>query len=173
MRKLGKLGAIWGVAGVTLLLVYAIVRLAGIGLASFDHDYNWYHWLALLASVGFMAYSEGYKGFQKAFSPRLAARMKHLRDNPTLTRSVFAPIFGMGYFHTTRKRLISSYVLTVMVVVFIYIAHQLPQPWRGILDIGVVVGLSWGLVSLLIYSVQALTASEFPYSPELPEAPGS
>ena len=54
-------------------------------------------------------------------------------------------------------------------LIFIIIAHQLPQPWRGILDLGVVVGLSWGLISILVYSWIALTQEDFPHSPELPE----
>jgi hypothetical protein len=45
----------------------------------------------------------------------------------------------------------------------------LAQPWRGIIDGGVVVGLAWGLVSLVVFGFQALTADEFPYAPEVPE----
>jgi hypothetical protein len=165
----GKISALWGIAGVTLLLGYAIVRLAQIGLDSFSYDYQWYHWIILAGSIVFMAYSEGYKGFQKSYSPRLAARIRHLRDNPRLSHSLLSPLFGMGLFHTTRRRLIASYLLLAMVAVFIVIAHQLPQPWRGILDLGVVVGLSWGLVSMLLYCWRALTVDVFPYSPELPE----
>ncbi len=166
---LGRLGFFWGLVGVALVLGYAIVRLARIGFDSFSYGYEWYHWIILLASIVFMAYSEGYKGFQKSYSPRLAARIRYLRDNPRLIYTVLSPLFGMGFFHTTRRRLIGTYVLLFMIVVFIIIAHQLPQPWRGILDLGVVVGLTWGLVSILVYSWLALTREEFPYSPELPE----
>lgn len=165
---MARLGALWGLGGVAVLLIYAIARLMEIGLDSFAFDYRWYHWLVLIVNVAFMAYSEGYKGFQKAYSPRLAARLRYIRDYPTLSRSALAPLFGMGYFHATRRRLISTYAMTAAIIVFIYIAHQLAQPWRGILDIGVVVGLSWGLISILIYSWQALTWSDFPYSPEVP-----
>ncbi len=150
------------------MLLYAIARLTGIGLDSFAFDYRWYHWLLLFLNVAFMAYSEGYKGFQKAYSPRLAARIKYMRDYPRLSHFLLAPLFSMGYFHTTRRRLVTTYAMTAAIIVFIYVAHQLPQPWRGILDIGVVVGLSWGLISILIYSWQALTWNEFPYSPEVP-----
>ena len=150
------------------MLAFAIVRLTDIGLASFDYHFAWYHWLLLLANVAFMAYSEGYKGFQKAYSPRFAARLRHLRDHPRFFHSVLAPLFSMGYFHTTRKRLIVSYALTVIIILLILIVHQLPQPWRGILDIGVVVGLGWGLISILAFSWQALRQPDFPYSAELP-----
>jgi len=33
----------------------------------------------------------------------------------------------------------------------------------------VVLGLSWGLVSLAVFTVQALTRTEFHYSPETPD----
>jgi len=31
------------------------------------------------------------------------------------------------------------------------------------------VGLAWGLVSLLVFAIQAFTVKEFKYSPEVPE----
>ena len=166
--KLSWLAVLWGVGGMCVLLIFAVVRLAGIGLDSLAYPFAWYHWVLLLANTAFMAYSEGYKGFQKAYSPRFAARVRHLRDNPRFSHSLLAPLFGMGFFHTTRERMRVSYPLTVVIVVFIIVVHQLPQPWRGIVDIGVVVGLCWGLISLIIYSWQALRWNDFPYSPELP-----
>jgi hypothetical protein len=42
------------------------------------------------------------------------------------------------------------------------------QPWRGIIDAGVVLGLGWGIISLIIFSIQAFGAGEFPYSAEVP-----
>ncbi len=35
------------------------------------------------------------------------------------------------------------------IIVLILLVHRLDQPLRGIIDAGVVVGLSWGIVSLL------------------------
>ena len=55
----------------------------------------------------------------------------------------------MGYFSATRERLIAIYALTAGIVVLIVIVHMLPQPWRAVLDIGVVLGLTWGIVTTL------------------------
>ena len=44
-----------------------VLKLQGVRLA-------WFHWVALAASLLFMGYAEGYKGFQLRFSPRAAAR---------------------------------------------------------------------------------------------------
>ena len=165
---LGRFGAAWGISGVCLLLMYAVYRLSGIAMNAFEVEFQWYHWLVLISNTLFMAYSEGYKGFQLAFSPRVAARARHLLHHPRLLHVFLAPLFCMGYFHTTRKRLIAAYVLFFGILVLILIFQQLSQPWRGILDVGVVVGLSWGLISLVWFSIQAMAAKSFKYSPEIP-----
>ena len=165
---MGRLAALWGVGGVVALLSMAIYGLAGISLDSFRFDYDWRHWLALIVNVIFMCYSEGYRGFQHAFSPRTAARARYLRDNPTLIRGILAPLFCMGYFQTTKRRLISVYLLTLGIVLLVAIFHQISQPWRGILDAGVVCGLLWGVTSLMWFALGALGKGEFCHSPELP-----
>lgn len=168
-QLLGNVGAFWGIAGVSAILSGAIYRLSVITIDGLSQPLSWYHWLSALACVLFMAYSEGYKGFQLQFSPRVAARSLYLRDNPTPLYVLLAPLFCMGYFHTTRKRQITSIVITLLIICIVQLAHMLIQPWRGILDLGVVVGLTWGLVSLLAFAIAALTRPGFSYSPELPE----
>jgi hypothetical protein len=170
MKLLGRFGAVWGIGGVCLLLAYAVYRLSGIAMNAFVVDFQWYHWLVLISNTFFMAYSEGYKGFQLAFSPRVAARARHLLHHPQLLHVFLAPLFCMGYFHTTRRRLIVTYTIVFCILVFILIFQQISQPWRGILDVGVVVGLCWGLVSLIWFSFQAMAAKSFKYSPEIPQS---
>ena len=65
-----------------------------------------------------------------------------------MVRSLFAPLFAMGFFHATRATKITAYVLTLAIVVLVILVHRLDQPWRGIIDAGVVVGLGWGVLSL-------------------------
>lgn len=165
---IGSLGAFWGVAGVSLLLSFAVYRLAVIAIDAFAFPFQWYHWLVLFGNVVFMAHSEGYKGFQKGFSPRVAARARYLKHNPRLLYVLAAPLFCMGYFFATRKRLVIAYVLTLGIVLLVIIFHQIIQPWRGILDIGVIVGLSWGIASLIWFAIKALGSGEFQTSAEVP-----
>ena len=106
-----------------------------------------FQWLALVANVLFMAYSEGYRGFQKGYSPRLADRLDRLSHSGTSLERWLAPLYCMGYFSAGRRQLIITYALTVMIIIFIVVFHLIPQPWRGVLDAGVVVGLAWGLVA--------------------------
>jgi hypothetical protein len=158
----------WGVCGVLALLGLASYRLILVTFEAFDHPFDWRHWSLLVVNMMFMAYAEGYRGFQKNYSPRVAARAKCLLKAPTLFAAILAPVFCMSYFHTTRRRLISTYVLTAAIIALIVLFQYLSQPWRGILDAGVVVGLTWGMVSIVPFALRAFFDGTFDYSPELP-----
>ena len=170
---IGSVGAVWGVAGVALLLGSAVYRMTPLALAAFAVPFRWHHWLALTACILFMAYAEGVRGFQQRFSPRVAARARYLREHPRVLHAMFAPLFCMGFIHATRRRQIVSLAVTAGIVVLVLAVHRVPQPWRGIIDAGVVAGLAWGLVSLLWYAVAGLTRKDFPYSPEVPALPST
>ncbi|MCP5535342.1 MAG: hypothetical protein H7A51_03805 [Akkermansiaceae bacterium] len=116
-----------------------------------------------------MVYYEGYKGFQKKYSPRVAARVRYLRDHPNTLRSLLAPVFCIGYFHANRKTLIKSYAISAAIILLVFSMKYCPQPWRGIVDLGVMLGLSWGLVAFWIFTYQALTQKEFAHSPQTPD----
>jgi len=139
------------------LLLFAIYRLSPMAFELGNLTLSPLHWAALIFSVVYMAYAEGYKGFHKGFAPRVVVRARYLGNNPKLFHVIAAPLFCMGYFNATKKRMILSYGLTLMILCFITIARLLPQPWRGIVDAGVVVGLSIGIMSILyfVFLVQA------------------
>ena len=164
---LGVAGA-WGIAGTLLLLLDAIVRLAPIAaepLLSGTAGTG-----ALLAYVGsavFMGYVEGYRGFQLRFSPRAVARARGLRDAAWWVR-LLAPLCCMGLVYATRRRLIASWGLVVGIVTMIVLIRWLPQPWRGAVDAGVVVGLSWGSLALLADTARAVLGTTEPVDPEFP-----
>lgn len=167
MRFIGKVGAIWGFVGAFALISFAVWRLTPLSIEAMSQSLTWLQWFLLIANVLFMCYSEGYKGFQLAFAPRVAARSLYLVEHPSVVRVIFAPLFVIGYFHATRRRLISTYALTTMIICLIILVHQLDQPWRGIVDAGVVAGLIWGLASMLYFIAQALTVDQYNYSPEV------
>ena len=168
-RVSGHLGAAWGILGVSLLLASAIYRLTPLAADAAAHPLDWYHWATAVVFVAFMLYSEGYRGFQTAFSPMVAARARYLRANPQPVHVVLAPLFCMGYFHATTRRRIKSTLLTVVIVIFVILVQRLDQPWRGIVDVGVVAGLLWGVATLIVFSYLALSQRDFGYSPEVPE----
>ena len=137
------------------MLAYAVVHLLGRSIEAFGHAWDWRHWSLLILNTAFMAHSEGYMGFQKSFAPRVVARARVLRERPSCLRLLLAPLFCMGYFHATRRRLLSIYTLTLGIVGLIVVFRYISQPWRGILDCGVVVGLSWGMASIVVLAVRA------------------
>ena len=143
------LGIVWGIGGIAAVLAYAAISLsryardalvAGLGPAEV---------LALVVNTVFMAWAEGYRGFQQRFSPRVAARALHLYLRPTVPRLVFAPLFCAGFFGATARLQRTIWIGTALIVLAVLVFNQLPQPWRGILDAGVLVGLVWGTASLL------------------------
>lgn len=165
---LGYLAVFWGFSGIAFIFGNAIYRLGTIGLDTFSFALGWHHWLALVSSVLFMGFAEGYRGFQQAYSPRVAARLLFLRDNVTPLRLILAPLFCMGFFDIKRKRMIVSYCLLLGILILVQLVHMLEQPWRGIVDLGVVVGLTWGSVSIVLFTLQAFFTDRFQHSPEMP-----
>ncbi len=152
-----------------MLIGFALYRLAPVAVEAFLYELFWYHWVALVINSLFMVYSEGYRGFQKGFSPRVVARCKHLRQNPKVLHVFLAPLFCIGYFHVLRNRQRNVIALTAAIIILITIIQGIDQPWRGIIDVGVAMGLSWGLVTLFAFAAQAALSDNFDYSPELPQ----
>lgn len=164
------IGAIWGVAGVSAILLRAILGLSPRALETIEGGLTSFQWLAMIGFAIFMLIAEGYRGFQKKFSPRTAARVRYLRDNPKPLHVILAPFFCMGYFHANRKTRLTAIILTLGVLsLVLLVTFFCPDPWRGIIDVGVVLGLTWGLISFWIFTVKALTNKSFPHSPETPD----
>ena len=165
---MGWIGAIWGLAGILALLGCAIYRLAPRAMDALRMDLSTVQWVILVVWVLFMIVAEGYRGFKKKFSPRTAARIRHLRDHPTPLHVILAPLFCMGYFHALRKTRIIAFALTFGIALLVIAVKFIDQPWRGIIDAGVVLGLSYGAISLILFTIRALGSGEFPHSPEVP-----
>lgn len=156
---IGRLAVAWGICGVVLLLSFAIFRLSSISIAAFGFTLSWSHWAVLFASVLFMAYTEGYRTFQKIWAPRVVGRAFELKQNWTPLRLLLAPLYSMSFFHATRKRCTVAWATTLCIVLLVIFMNQLAQPWRGLIDAGVVVGLTWGVLSVVIQSVYRLKAA--------------
>jgi hypothetical protein len=158
----------WGVGGVVLILLQAILRLAPRALEVFDGTLTAGHWLAVIVWTAFMIYSEAWRGFHKQFSPRVVVRSLGVARDPVPWRVVLAPIVAMGLVYGTRKRLIVSRALLVGIVALIVGVRLLPHPWRAIVDVGVVIGLLLGTLSIVWFAVRAVrgrppeVAADFP-----------
>lgn len=162
-----KFAVVWGLLGLGLLLTSAVWRLGMRAWREISGPLEWHHWAVLLAVTIFMAYSEGYRGFQKGFSPRVAARARYLAGHANTREAVLAPFFLLCYFRAPRRRRIVAVSLTLGIIVLVVLVRLLPDPWRGIVDVGVVVGLMWGVISLCVFLAQAFFSARFEASPEV------
>ncbi len=171
MTALGRFGAVWGVLGVAALTGEATVRLAPIAAEAIAGGLTALQWAVLLVYCGVMAYSEGYRGFHKAFAPRVTARARRIAAEPTPYLVAFAPLVCMGLMHATKRRLTVSWLLVIGIVLLVLGVRALPQPWRGIVDAGVVVGLSIGTVSVLWFAAKAWVGRPEEVEPDFPSGP--
>ncbi len=170
-----KLVATWGIAWVSLLLGRAIYRLGPLALEP------WTEGLMTNAQKGIYigwlvanAYLEGYRGFQLRFSPRVVSRAIYLGQNPRPLWVILALPFCMSLFHSTRRQMTVSWTFIGGLILVIWWVRSLPQPWRGIIDGGVVLGLLWGLLVIWGLFVRYLMgASVAPPGDLPPEKPGS
>jgi hypothetical protein len=149
--------ATWGIGGVLLLLCRALVRLTPFALEPLrDGSLTWWQTLLYAAWVGLNAWAEGYRAFQGRFSPRVVARALHLGRNPRPWLVVLAPAYCMSLLDARRRDLIASWLVVAGIAVLVVAIRHVPQPWRGMIDGGVVVGLAWGVVATAALFVRAL-----------------
>mmetsp|Transcript_6221 Transcript_6221/g.9094 ORF Transcript_6221/g.9094 Transcript_6221/m.9094 type:complete len:331 (+) Transcript_6221:51-1043(+) len=172
-KPIGLLSSFWGSFGVIYILYKAIARVLPIALEPFKGTSPSLTSFQLAAYIGtslFFAYAEGYKGFQLKFSPLVVCRSFNLGIKSPAHHVIFAPAYSMGLFHATRKRMIVSWSVTTGVAVVVALVKRLPYPWRNIVDAGVVVGLTWGSLSIAIGYFKALFTGKLPdgVDPALP-----
>lgn len=163
----------WGVLGVLALLAQALLRLTPLAIEPIERGMMGAgHWALYLGWTAVNAYAEGYRGFQRAFVPRVVARAFHLARHPHPLRVILAPAFCMALFHARRRDLLRSWILLGAIVVLVILIRLLPQPWRGIVDAGVVVGLGWGAIALVVTFARAVFTDWEPETDSLPPESG-
>ena len=123
-----------------------------------------------VATCIWFAYVEGYKGFQTKFSPLVVKRSLTLKPGQSgIHHILFAPLYSMGLFHATKKRKIVSWSVTIGVAAIVAAVKRLPYPWRNIVDAGVVAGLTWGSLSIIVIYLKAWIMGKTPaIDPALP-----
>lgn len=172
--------SLYAVLGFTSIVANAMKRLVPIALEPFRGTTGTVSAnlpLTPLQSVSYvlmcimMFYAEGYKGFQKKFSPMFIARAATLQKSSPWYHKILAPFYCMGLFHATKKRKIVSWSLMIGVSVLIGLVKKLSYPYRSIVDGGVIVGLGYGTLSIVaIYFKEIFVGSQQgnETDPELP-----
>jgi len=164
--------SIYGTGGVIYILAKAIYRVAPIALEPFSEGsipLTPFQLGAYFITCLFFAYAEGYKGFQKKFSPMVVSRSLTLdMNNSKIHHFLLGPFYSMGLFHAVKKRMILSWSLSLGIPAVAIAVKKLPYPWRNIIDAGVIVGLSWGCISIFLNYFKAIFTGKIPADPALP-----
>ncbi len=146
-----RVGAVWGVSGIVCLLGWAMYRLYPHVEMAVVGGLTPAQWALLLLWIVFMVISEGRDGFQRRLAPRIATRSAHIYQRGDWLEVILAPLYCFGYFRAPKKQLIVSYGAVVVIICVVVIVHQFSQPWRGIVDSGVIVGLLYGIGAIMLH----------------------
>ena len=153
-----KLIIIYSIGGVIAIFSSAIYRLYPHVREGFSFEFSTLNWIVLMAYLIVMIVGKGYFALHRGFVPRVINRSELLIENGNLFDKLLAPLYCMGFFKAPRKRMIISYVMISLIVSFIVSASKITQPWRGIIDLGVIIGLSLGIFSLLFLGLKKLNS---------------
>jgi hypothetical protein len=165
---------LYGVLFVAFVVVAAVYFYFGIqnGLFSLSHTHTQTELGIRLYVVTclWFAYVEGYKGFQTKFSPLVVKRAFTLvPGKSSIVHIGLAPLYSMGLFHAERKRCIVSWSVTIGVAAIVAAVKRLPYPYRNIVDAGVVAGLTWGSISIILLYLNSWVTGKLPtIDPALP-----
>jgi len=98
----------------------------------------------------------------------LVSRAVYLGQNPRPLWVVLALPFCMSLFHSTRRQMTVSWSFIGGLILVIWWVRSLAQPWRGIIDGGVVLGLLWGLAVIWVLFARYLMGYKIPAPTDLP-----
>ena len=174
--------ALWAFGFVVLLLAGATHGVIFVGLRLLDQlPLPWGDWLLLGLSLLFFAYVEGYRGFYLSWAPWVVRRSLLLPQLvwPARARgcscgrvlaALLGPLFAMGFFCASRRRLLLSLVLYPGIVLLVVAVRALPSPYHEITDLGVALGIGLGTLSLVYRFVKAVSHGRLPKDVDAEEA---
>ena len=147
--RIGKVAALWGVLGVCALFVSAIFRLWPYVAELRGETLTFLQWVVLVFLVGALGVGKGLGVLHRRYAPRIVERAIQLFHAPTPVRTLLAPLFCMGFFGASPRRIITSFSVLGGILLLIFGVRRLQQPWRGMIDLAVCVGLAIGILSIL------------------------
>ena len=83
--------------------------------------------------------------------------------------AIVAPLFCMALIGSTRRRMIASWSIVLMVLGLITLLRRVSQPTRGIVDAGVVVALTLGTSSVVLHTARAFAGKPPAMSGDFPD----
>ncbi|UCC25940.1 MAG: hypothetical protein JSU98_02345 [Gemmatimonadales bacterium] len=158
MRRLGGIAAaLWALGGVSLLLLFAAVRLGRRGIETVQAGLGPVEWTGLILLVLLFVVGEGWGALQRKWVPRVVERAVALRRGGPLHFRILAPLYGMSLIGGCARSLARAWAGTFSIVVAVLIVRTFPDPWRGIVDLAVASALVWGVAAIVAAGGKAFT----------------
>lgn len=149
-QRVMALRYVWGLAGLTALLVRAVATIAPEAAEALASASGAPEWLLIATTTTAMIWFEGYRGFQRGLVPRLLERARAIAVGGSRTDQALAPLVALDLVRATRSRMARRWALVGGLTLLIIGTRAMNEPWRGALLCGVLAGLSWGLLTLLV-----------------------
>lgn len=165
---------LWCLLGCSAILFRALGRMWPHVQEMWSYHLTPIQWICLIGWSIMSIHAEGYRGFHKKYCPRVVHRSFYLGawQGAPFWMVLLGPFFAVGLFFANRKRLIISWCLFGGIAGLVILLKQVAQPWRGIVDTGVLIGLSIGLLSLIYHAQRAFRQLDVLGNAELPDAAG-
>lgn len=139
----------WAIAGNLAAFAEAVFRLSqttakllhthAIGGAELAFAACW---------VPLIVWGEGHRALARRFVPKLVARADQLIDQPRRVK-LLAPLVVIGLVHAPLRTLVAAWSGVAAIVLAIVVVGRLPPTWRAMVDLGVVLALSYGAIALV------------------------
>lgn len=151
MRRLsGLAAAVWALAGVALLFLFAVLRLGGRAVQTLQAGLGAAEWAALVLLTVAFVWGEGRGALQRRWVPRVVGRAAALRREGALLHRVLAPLYGMSLIGAPVRSTVRAWAGTLAIVAAVMVVRAFPEPWRGITDLAVASALLWGLGAIVL-----------------------
>ncbi|MCH8247456.1 MAG: hypothetical protein IH951_13770 [Bacteroidetes bacterium] len=150
----------WAVGGFLLLLGHGIFRLTPTATAAAFGPLTVAESIGLAASILLLAIGEGYYAIHRFFVPRFVGRLARLLETRNILRSILAPFVCLGLLPFDRvdsRNVVRGWSMVTAILLMIILVRGFPDPWRGIIHVGVVMALVIGAVSILVRSIFAVS----------------
>eukprot|EP00931_Biecheleriopsis_adriatica_P034265 TRINITY_DN19805_c0_g1_i1.p1 TRINITY_DN19805_c0_g1~~TRINITY_DN19805_c0_g1_i1.p1 ORF type:complete len:199 (-),score=26.83 TRINITY_DN19805_c0_g1_i1:61-657(-) len=152
----------WGLGFWVYLLANSALDLSKLAskLFHFPLDLDPGQWCGLVANVVFFSICAC--TVMVRWSAVLVRRAFILGSQHWWLHHLLAPLFIAGFYRATWARIAKAWGLVVFIVVIGIVVSKLSYPWRQMIDLGVVINLLGGTVSLLAYSARATFQKQLP-----------
>jgi len=136
----------WGALGLAAILFEAAARLGAHAMRAIGAGLTIAQWSVLAGGAVVMTYIEGYRVFHRREARGVVVRARWSARRLRGARAWAAPLYALGLMgrHRARARRVAAAIVAAIVVV-----RALPDPWRGIVDAGIVPALAWGGLAIV------------------------